>query len=197
MSGKCRPSLRAKTLENVKRCNLSETDKDCIEAVFKEFERLKEMAEKMLIDIPKEGNYIEILGHKIDGFDSFESFCEYLKKYAELEETVNRQQEEIEKLELLNASLTDSCDGYIKTVNIYRAEIERLLKECEITRAYIHNNGLEWGFVSHLEFYKNQRAEAVKEAFHKLRIRMGYCDLPNGIVRSHMEHIEKEMEGEV
>ena len=34
MGGKCRPSLRAKTLENVKRCNLSETDKDCIKAVF-------------------------------------------------------------------------------------------------------------------------------------------------------------------
>ena len=34
MSGKCRPSLRAKTLENVKRSNLSQTDKDCIQAVF-------------------------------------------------------------------------------------------------------------------------------------------------------------------
>ena len=34
MSGKCRPSLRAKTLENVKRSNLSQTDKNCIEAVF-------------------------------------------------------------------------------------------------------------------------------------------------------------------
>lgn len=100
MSGKCRPSLRRKTLENVKRCNLSETDKDCIEAVFKEFERLNEMTEKMLINIPNEGNYIEILGHKIDGFDSFESFCEYLKKYAELEETVNRQQAEIERLQI-------------------------------------------------------------------------------------------------
>lgn len=41
-------------------------------------------------------------------------------------------QAEIEKLELLNASLTDSCDGYIKAVNIYRAEIERL-KENEET----------------------------------------------------------------
>ena len=35
MSGKARPSLRAKTLENVKRSNLSQTDKDCIQAVFK------------------------------------------------------------------------------------------------------------------------------------------------------------------
>ncbi len=37
MPGKCRPSLRAKTLENVKRCNLSQTDKDCIQAVFERF----------------------------------------------------------------------------------------------------------------------------------------------------------------
>lgn len=34
MPGKCRPSLRAKTLENVMRSNLSTTDKECIKAVF-------------------------------------------------------------------------------------------------------------------------------------------------------------------
>ena len=34
MSGKARPHLRAKTLENVKRSSLSQTDKDCIQAVF-------------------------------------------------------------------------------------------------------------------------------------------------------------------
>ena len=37
MSGKCRPSLRAKTLENVKRSKLSVADKDCIQAVFERF----------------------------------------------------------------------------------------------------------------------------------------------------------------
>ena len=37
MSGKCRPSLRAKTLENVNRSKLSQTDKDCIQAVFERF----------------------------------------------------------------------------------------------------------------------------------------------------------------
>lgn len=36
MPGKARPSLRAKTLENVRRSNLSETDKQCIYAVFEE-----------------------------------------------------------------------------------------------------------------------------------------------------------------
>ena len=40
MSGKCRPSLRHKTLDNVRRSNLSQTDKDCIVAVFERLERI-------------------------------------------------------------------------------------------------------------------------------------------------------------
>lgn len=38
MSGKARLSLRQKTLENVKYCNLSQTDKECIAEVFKRYE---------------------------------------------------------------------------------------------------------------------------------------------------------------
>lgn len=37
MSGKFRPSLRAKVLENLKSCNLSHTDKDCIQVAFERF----------------------------------------------------------------------------------------------------------------------------------------------------------------
>ena len=57
---------------------------------------------KNLIFIPKDGNYIEILGHRIDGFDSFEAFCEHLNKYAELEEIVNNQKAEISQLKKSN-----------------------------------------------------------------------------------------------
>ena len=57
------------------------------------------MTNRTLIEIPKDGNYIEILGHRIDGFESFEAFCEYLNKCAVLEETVNRQQATIERLQ--------------------------------------------------------------------------------------------------
>ena len=53
---------------------------------------------RMLIYIPKDANYIEIFGHRIDGFHSFENFCEHLNKYAELEETVNHLQAENERL---------------------------------------------------------------------------------------------------
>lgn len=38
MPGKCRPSLRAKTLDNVMRSNLSTTDKECIKGVFERCE---------------------------------------------------------------------------------------------------------------------------------------------------------------
>lgn len=41
MPGKARPSLRAKTLLNVDRSNLSITDKKCIHHVFEEFEEVK------------------------------------------------------------------------------------------------------------------------------------------------------------
>lgn len=37
MSGKCRPSLRKKTLANVVCSNLSTTDKECIKAVFERY----------------------------------------------------------------------------------------------------------------------------------------------------------------
>jgi hypothetical protein len=40
MGGKCRPSLRHKTLDNVRRSNLSQTDKDCIMAAFERLESI-------------------------------------------------------------------------------------------------------------------------------------------------------------
>lgn len=74
---------------------------------------------RLLIYIPNDGNYIEILGHRIDGFDSFEAFVEHIEKYAVLEETVKNQKAEIKKL-----------NGVIKnfkaTKERQKAEIERL-----------------------------------------------------------------------
>lgn len=40
MAGKLRPSLRAKTLSNVMASNLSESDKQCIQRVFEQYESL-------------------------------------------------------------------------------------------------------------------------------------------------------------
>lgn len=43
MSGKCRPSLRKKTLANVMRSPLSVTDKECVKAVFERFDNMVEV----------------------------------------------------------------------------------------------------------------------------------------------------------
>ena len=42
MTGKCRPSLRKKTLRNVMLSNLSVTDKECILAIFERYEAKEE-----------------------------------------------------------------------------------------------------------------------------------------------------------
>lgn len=78
--------------------------------------------EKNIIYIPAEGNYIEILGHKIEGYSSFESFCKELnelkdikkqykelkeieefhkKENGELRERVNHLEEENEELKII------------------------------------------------------------------------------------------------
>lgn len=41
MAGKCRPSLRPKTMENVMRSSLCTTDKTCIKAMFERVELLE------------------------------------------------------------------------------------------------------------------------------------------------------------
>lgn len=51
-----------------------------------------------IIYIPADGNYIEILGHRIDGFESFEAFCEHLHKYSKLESRCKRFKNTINRL---------------------------------------------------------------------------------------------------
>lgn len=60
---------------------------------------------KNLIYIPADGNYIEILGYKIDGFESFEAFCEHLNKYSKLESRCERFRNLIRKVCPINSVL--------------------------------------------------------------------------------------------
>ena len=94
---------------------------------------------------------------------------------------------EVARYHLTASKHKDAIDNALDLINSLQEEIARLKKEAEcfadIGKMYS-------------EVKAEVRAEAVKEAFHKLRLRMGNCDLPNGIVRSHMEHIEKEMVGD-
>ena len=62
MPGKCRPSLRAKTLDNVMRSNLSVTDKECIKAVFD----LNDVLKRREVEPVRHGRWENILIAKID-----------------------------------------------------------------------------------------------------------------------------------
>lgn len=47
MPGKARKSLRTKTIQNVKRSTLSETDKKCIIEVFERYEKMTSIIEEL------------------------------------------------------------------------------------------------------------------------------------------------------
>lgn len=83
MSGKCRPSLRGKTLHNVMRSALSNTDKECVKAVFEKFEGMVEV---------KHGRWIE------DGYYDKSCVCsccgEEAKYISSFEETFDYDWEE-------------------------------------------------------------------------------------------------------
>lgn len=66
-----------------------------------------------------------------------------------------------------------------------KAEIEKLKKGINIE---LDN------FAS--EYDNKIKAEAVKAFAERLKKRMGFCDLPNGIVRSHIDNLLKEMVGD-
>ena len=72
------------------------------------------MTDRCLINIPADGNYIEILGHRIDGFESFETFLDHLEKYAVLEETVKNQKVEIDRLNIDLQAMRGAANSYKK-----------------------------------------------------------------------------------
>lgn len=53
--------------------------------------------EEPLIFIPKDKGYIEILGHRIDGFNNLEEFTEYLFKLREFDKEREEMETELRK----------------------------------------------------------------------------------------------------
>lgn len=88
MAGKCRPSLRRKTLEHLKWCNLSQTTKDCITEVFKRYEesvaeiyRLNLYAETLLMSLEKCQGWDKKSQSRVRS-EAITEFAERLKKEA-------------------------------------------------------------------------------------------------------------------
>jgi formylmethanofuran dehydrogenase subunit E len=86
MAGKSRPSLRAKTLQNVATSNLSMTDKKCIESVFAKFESLSkaDVVEVVRCGKCKHGE-VSIMSKSKDGEEEMACYCNAKNKVTDLE----------------------------------------------------------------------------------------------------------------
>ena len=97
-----------------------------------------------LIHIPANAEYIEILGHRIDGYESFEAFLEHLNRYAELEETVERQKAEIgEQDKAILSALKRMGEIREETASEIFAEIEGLKNRTKLSFNSKELQGLE------------------------------------------------------
>ena len=85
---------------------------------------------------------------------------------ADLLDLINRQKAEIEALRMDNQQLQSDIANANMNADHSLAEIERLTEENKKVSAYMGNG---WGYVSFLEFVKNQRAEAIKEFAERLK----------------------------
>ena len=78
------------------------------------------------------------------------------KKVAEQKAEIERVQLEIESCNSENAEL--------------KAEIERLQEELKITKAAVHDNGLEWGLISIKKLVDDTKTKAIKEFAERLKV---------------------------
>ena len=85
----------------------------------------------------------------------------------------------------------DVLNNALELINRQQAEIERL--NDLLKRHQRHTNSIR---MIHTETAKKIKTEAIKEFADRLNKRMGFCDLPNVIVRSHIDHLIKEMVGD-
>lgn len=125
----------------------------------------------------------------------------------DLEKENKELKAEIEKWELLNSILLESCNGYSKACDTYKAEIERLNEEVdkqyEISEANVRAEITSGGTSCHWCEDK-VRAEAIKEFAERLKSvvaihngdmwsKYGYID---NLVKEYIDNLVKEMVGD-
>ena len=79
------------------------------------------------------------------------------------DELIDTLKAEIEKLNVELVGMRGACESYKMHYDKAQAEIERLQEELKITRACVHNNGLEWGLISIKKLVDDTKTKAIKE----------------------------------
>ena len=130
MSGKARPSLRRKTLENVKySLDLSKTDKECIQAVFELADLQKAEIERLeFVAVRDKARHTEVLAsssHTIRVLDDLHS--QGVKEIKELEGKLKNAKAEAIKEFAERLIELGVQEGAYEYVSVY--EIDNLVKE--------------------------------------------------------------------
>ena len=107
----------------------------------------------------------------------------------DLEKENKELKAEVEKLELLNAILLESCNGYSKACDTYKAEIERLQNDLAQTEdAYKTVHEMNGAYARKIDFAK---AEAIKDFAYRLK------QIPKkSVSKREIDDMVKEMVGE-
>lgn len=129
MSGKCRPSLRPKTLYNVDRSSLSTTDKECVHAVFELADHQKAEIEKNEKIIKAANDLIETQKAEIERLNALSNHHQTLINMLN-EGIAEAKAEAIKEFaeRLKDKQQTFISDEYAYKF-IYLIEIDKLVKE--------------------------------------------------------------------
>ena len=120
MSGKCRPSLRPKTLYNVDRSSLSTTDKECIHSVF-------ELADHQKSEIEKNEKIIKAAN------DLIETQKAEIERFEQIETTINAFWNELQKLSIAKGKETPTLEELLEYIEQVKAEaIKEFAKKVEL-----------------------------------------------------------------
>lgn len=92
------------------------------------------------------------------------------KLHFALYDLINRLKTRIVRYQLKNTNQRNALASLNKKVAEQKAEIERLQEELKITRACVHNNGLEWGLISIKKLVDDTKTKAIKEFAERLKV---------------------------
>lgn len=131
MSGKCRPSLRPKTLYNVDRSSLSTTDKECIHSVF-------ELADHQKSEIEKNEKIIKAAN------DLIETQKAEIERFEKIETAVNDLWNEIQKLATFKNKRNPTLEELLEYIENLKDEAVKEFLERLKPKAVYHENGQGW-----------------------------------------------------
>lgn len=87
-------------------------------------------------------------------------------------------------------------DAALDLINQQKAEIERLTKHKEYAYCNLLGNCLVYSknLKDYNDMRKGLKSEARQELVRRISKSIGFCDLPNGVVRSHIDKVMNELE---